>query len=244
MKIYIINKSFKRKKNIIDKWGLEHDQNALMALIIKNNRLEIFKRDEPNLGNFWIDFAHKKLIYRIQSQVLKKEAIAKAIGIKKNNYLNVVDATAGLGKDALVLTALGCKVCMIERNPIVAALLEDALKRNYPYNNINLLLKEKMSLIYASSLSILKKLKYKPDVTYLDPMYPITKKNMVKKDMYFLRLLIGEDKDSGDLLTLARKCSKKRVIVKRQLYAPYLSGIKTKNAIISKKHRFDIYSPL
>ncbi|MCW5196798.1 class I SAM-dependent methyltransferase, partial [Buchnera aphidicola (Pemphigus obesinymphae)] len=136
MKIYIINESFK-KKNIINKWGLEHDSSSIMALIIKQDRLEIFKRDEPHLGNFWIDFAHKKMEYRIKNCFLKKEAIRKAVGIKKNYYPNVLDATAGLGKDAFILAALGCQVCMIERNPIVAALLNDALQRNYKNHTIN-----------------------------------------------------------------------------------------------------------
>ena len=244
MKIYIIYESFKKKEIIINKWGFEHDKKSLIALIIKNDRLEVFKRDEPNLGNFWIDFSHKKLIYRIQSNLLKKEAIAKAIGIKNNYHPNILDATAGSGRDAFILSALGCKVCMVERNPIIAALLDDGLKRNYKNNKINILIKEKMNLIYESSFNVFKILKSKPDIVYLDPMYPILKKNMPKKNVNFLRLLIGKDADAENLLELARKCSKKRVIVKRPRYGPYLSGLKTTYTIFSKKNRFDIYSPL
>ncbi|WP_367681692.1 class I SAM-dependent methyltransferase [Buchnera aphidicola] len=227
-----------------NKWGLKHDPSSIMALIIKKNRLEIFKRDEPHLGNFWIDFANKKMVYRIKSCLLKKEAIRKAVGIKDNYHPNVLDATAGLGKDAFILAALGCQVCMIERNPIIAALLDDALQRNYKNHTINTLLKKKMSLIYDSSFNIIKILKLKPDIIYLDPMYPISKKNTVKKDMYFLRSLIGNDQDSEKLLKLSRKFSKKRVIVKRPRHANYLSGIKSTFSILSRKHRFDIYSPL
>lgn len=215
-----------------------------MALIIKQDKLEIFKRDEPHLGNFWIDFAHKKMVHRTKNCLLKKEAIRKAVGIKQNYYPNVLDATAGLGRDAFILAALGCQVCMIERNPIMAALLDDALQRNYKNHMINTLLKKKMSLIYDSSFKIIKMLKLKPDIIYLDPMYPITKKNIVKKDMYFLRSLIGTDPDSEKLLKLSRKFSKKRVIVKRPRHANYLTGIKSTFSIISKKHRFDVYSPL
>ncbi len=56
------------------------------------------------------------------------EAVAKAVGIK-GDYLPDVDATAGLGRDAFVLASVGCRVRMLERNPVVAALLDDGPAR-------------------------------------------------------------------------------------------------------------------
>jgi 16S rRNA (guanine1516-N2)-methyltransferase len=41
----------------------------------------------------------------------------------------VIDGTAGLGKDAFVLAGLGCKVTLVERHPVVVALLADGLAR-------------------------------------------------------------------------------------------------------------------
>jgi 16S rRNA (guanine1516-N2)-methyltransferase len=35
----------------------------------------------------------------------------------------------GLGKDAFVLASLGCRVTLVERNPVVHALLRDGLDR-------------------------------------------------------------------------------------------------------------------
>ncbi|GHM54843.1 hypothetical protein ECZU51_35130 [Escherichia coli] len=51
--------------------------------------------------------------------------MAKAVGIKGDYLPDVVDATAGLGRDAFVLASVGCRVRMLERNPVVAALLDD-----------------------------------------------------------------------------------------------------------------------
>jgi hypothetical protein len=59
------------------------------------------------------------------------EAVAKAVGIKGSYLPDVVDATAGLGRDAFVLASVGCRVRMLERNPVVAALLDDGLTRGY-----------------------------------------------------------------------------------------------------------------
>lgn len=71
---------------------------------------------------------------------------------------NVLDGTAGLGRDAFVLASLGCKVQMVERHPVVAALLDDGLKRAKSDPEIGTWVSERMSLLHASSLDALSKL--------------------------------------------------------------------------------------
>src|SRR5580765_3087707 len=163
MKIHIINKSCKKKEFIMKKWNLEDDDTSIMALVIKDNRLELCKRDEPKFNNFFIDFTQKKLLYRIHNCLFKKEAIVKAIGIKKNYFPNILDATAGLGKDAFILSALGCQVCMVERNPIISALLDDGLKRAYNHTTIGTWIKKRMQLINQSSFNLFNINYPKPD---------------------------------------------------------------------------------
>lgn len=214
-----------------------------MSLIIKDHRLELCKRDEPHFKNFFIDFTQKKLLYRIKNNALKNEAIAKAVGVKKNYFPTILDATAGLGKDAFVLSSLGCHVSMIERNPVISALLEDGLNRAYNHVYIGKWIKKRIKLIHQSSFNILNNHSLIPDIIYLDPMYPYKKKSISKKENYFLRSLVGEDRDSEKLLLPAIKLAKKRVIVKRPKYANFLSGIKTTSIIFSKNHRFDMYFP-
>jgi 16S rRNA (guanine1516-N2)-methyltransferase len=53
------------------------------------------------------------------------QMIAKAVGIAQGVRPRVLDATAGLGKDAFVLASLGCEMSLIERQPLIGALLED-----------------------------------------------------------------------------------------------------------------------
>ena len=57
------------------------------------------------------------------------QMIAKAVGIAQGVRPRVLDATAGLGKDAFVLASLGCEMSLIERQPLIGALLEDGLAR-------------------------------------------------------------------------------------------------------------------
>ncbi len=116
---------------LAQRWQLEHDEDALLALVQTPTHLELRKRDEPKLGGIFVDFVTGAMAHRRRFGGGRGEAVAKAVGIKGGYLPDVVDATAGLGRDAFVLAALGCRVRMLERHPVVAALLEDGLQRGY-----------------------------------------------------------------------------------------------------------------
>ena len=230
---------------LASRWQLEHDEKAMMALVMTPERLELRKRDEPKLGGIYVDFVSGAMAHRRRFGGGRGEAVAKAVGIKGNYLPDVVDATAGLGRDAFVLAALGCRVRMLERHPVVAALLDDGLSRGYRDAEIGGWLRDRLTLLHASSLAALATLQPKPDVVYLDPMYPHRQKSaMVKKEMRVFQTLVGADDDADGLLEPARRLAKKRIVVKRPDYAPPLAGIATQSAVETKSHRFDIYPPL
>lgn len=131
---------------------------------------------------------------------------------------------------------------MLERHPVVAALLDDGIQRGYQDAEIGEWLKERMSLIHASSITALKEVTHAPDVIYLDPMYPHRQKSaLVKKEMRVFQSLVGADDDADSLLAPAIALAKRRVVVKRPDYAEPLAGQKAPSAITTKSHRFDIY---
>lgn len=228
---------------LADRWQLEHDEDALMALVLTPERLELRKRDEPKLGGIFVDFVGGPMAHRRKFGGGRGEAVAKAVGVKGDYLPDVVDATAGLGRDAFVLASVGCRVRMLERHPVVAALLDDGLQRGYQDPEIGSWLQERLQLIHASSLAELANLTPRPDVVYLDPMFPHKQKSaLVKKEMRVFQSLVGPDDDADGLLEPARRLAKKRVVVKRPDYAPPLADIATQNAVVTKGHRFDIYS--
>lgn len=228
---------------LVERWQLEHDDQALMALVLTPERLELRKRDEPKLGGIFVDFVGGAMAHRRKFGGGRGEAVAKAVGIKGDYLPDVVDATAGLGRDAFVLASVGCRVRMLERHPVVAALLDDGLQRGYQDAEIGPWLQERLQLIHASSLAELANLTPRPDVVYLDPMFPHKQKSaLVKKEMRVFQSLVGPDNDADGLLEPARNLAKKRVVVKRPDYAPPLADIATQNAVVTKGHRFDIYS--
>lgn len=231
--------------HLAQRWGLQHDDQALMALVLTPERLELRKLDEPKLGGIFVDFVTGAMAHRRKFGGGRGEAVAKAVGIKGGYLPDVIDATAGLGRDAFVLAALGCRVRMLERHPVVAALLDDGLRRGYADAEIGGWLRERLSLLHVVSQQALSDITPAPDVVYLDPMYPHRQKSaMVKKEMRVFQSLVGPDEDADALLEPARRLAKKRIVVKRPDYAPPLAGVVTQSAVVTKSHRFDIYPPL
>lgn len=161
--------------------------------------------------------------------------LAKAIGVKKDAGLAVLDATAGLGRDAYSLAALGCRVTAMERSPIVAMLLRDALYRAAEDPAVTRILP-----LVGDCREEMAARRY--DVVYLDPMFPERgKAAKSKKEMQYMQALLG-DEDSTDLLAPALACATRRVVVKRPIHAPPLEPApKPSHTHKGKSVRFDVY---
>ncbi|GLX78604.1 ribosomal RNA small subunit methyltransferase J [Thalassotalea insulae] len=209
-------------------------------LQVNIQQLELIKCDEPKLAAIKVDFVEGAVAHRRKFGGGRGQDIAKAIGLKHGFTPHVLDATAGLGRDAFVLASLGCQVSLMERMPVVAALLENGLTRAL-LNNETKIIADRMELIYSSSIENMSMINA-PDVIYLDPMYPHREKSAaVKKEMRVFQSLVGEDLDADNLLTPARALAKYRVVVKRPSYAPPLDNVKPSTSIKMKKNRFDVY---
>ncbi|EKE01421.1 MAG: hypothetical protein ACD_21C00136G0001 [uncultured bacterium] len=205
-----------------------NDTSYLFLLAVTPKHLELREVTVKNSKPIYVDFLASNLNYRVKCGGGNKQLIAKAVGIKSGFRPTVLDTTAGLGVDAFVLASLGCEVVMLERSPIIGTLLKDGLERFMECpkaKNIRITLHISQAGDYISKIS--HKKTNSPDVIYLDPMYPERRKTALgKKSMRILHELVGEDKDAADVLTLALKCAKKRVVVKRPGYAPTLGSSK------------------
>jgi 16S rRNA (guanine1516-N2)-methyltransferase len=173
------------------------------------------------------------------------QMIARAAGIAPGLRPWILDATAGLGRDAFVFAGLGCEVTLIERNPLVAALLEDGLRRALA-DAAAAPVASRMKLLEGDAAAMMRDWNGEaPQVVYLDPMFPPRGKNasaLVKKEMRLFRPLVGEDGDAPLLLAAARALASHRVVVKRPRRAPPLAGAAPAYALEGKSSRFDIYA--
>ena len=160
---------------------------------------------------------------------------------------SVIDATGGLGRDAFVLAAQGLPVSIIERHPVVACLLSDGLRRARAAEETSAIAK-RMTLHYGDAVRLLSDLAAagRPDVVYLDPMYPERQKSAaVKKEMAYFHQLIGsaQNTDDAELLAAARDVATKRIVVKRPRLGALLAQCTPAYQYSGKSTRFDIYLP-
>ena len=82
----------------------------------------------------------------------------------------------------------------------------------------------------------------RPDVVYIDPMYPPRRKQsaLPKKEPRLLRALVGDDPDAADLARVALQVAARRVVVKRPGHAePLLPDPDL--AYKGKLVRYDVY---
>jgi len=249
---YIDSVDSEQAKRLAKKWQLSYlgDVAAInkqphlkFVLQMNHQALELCKLDEPKLGAIKVDFVEGAVAHRRKFGGGRGQDIAKAVGLKHGFTPHVLDATAGLGRDAFVLASLGCQLTLMERMPVVAALLDDGIERAKLNSDVGEIANN-MQLIHASSIESMN-LATAPDVVYLDPMFPHREKSAaVKKEMRIFQSLVGEDLDADSLLEPALALAKYRVVVKRPSYAPPLANKKPSMSINMKKNRFDVYVKL
>jgi 16S rRNA (guanine1516-N2)-methyltransferase len=149
--------------------------------------------------------------------------------------MRIIDATAGLGRDALILARFGAAVLMLERNLKVYAMLEHALAHAQKLHG-------SLSLIFTDTkqyLAALKACDY-PDVIYLDPMHPPRHNTaLVKNNMQALQALIGPDADIVELLNLSRDIATMRTVLKWPKTAELPAG--SKHVFSGKTINFAVY---
>lgn len=215
---------------------------ADFALQLGDDGLQLLQLGPDSPGPVRVDFLEGATAHRRQFGGGAGQMIAKAVGIQQGVRPHVLDATAGLGKDAFVLATLGCEMHLTERQPIIAALLEDGLARAAGDFEVGAIV-ARMRLLQGNAIERMAAWEGEaPQVIYLDPMFPHRDKSaLVKKEMRLFRPLVGDDLDAPALLEAALKLASHRVVVKRPRKAPIIEGQKPSYSLEGKSSRYDIY---
>lgn len=225
-----------------ERLGLPLDGAADFVLQLGEQGLQLTERGPGAPGPVRVDFvegaaAHRRLFGGGSGQM-----IARAVGVQPGVRPKVLDATAGLGRDAFVLACLGCEVTLIERQPLIGALLADGLARAARDPEIAPIV-ARMRLLQGDAIALMRQWQDEPpQVIHLDPMFPHRDKSaLVKKEMRLFRPLVGDDPDAPALLAGALALASHRVVVKRPRKAPCIEGPKPSYSLDGKSSRYDIY---
>jgi len=217
---------------------------ADFLLTLTAQRLELRQQDPAAPGPVYADFVSGPFGYRRVHGPGVRQLLARAVGARAGFRPYVTDVTAGLGRDAFLLALLGCRVSLIERSPLVHALLADGLMRAGVACAAHADSLKLLTLACADAIVVLENLAdtERPDTVYLDPMYPHRDRSALNsKDMRALRALVGDDEDAPALLAAALKRARRRVAVKRPRLAPPLVGPRPTFHLKGASTRYDIY---
>ncbi len=229
---------------------LQQAQAPLAALLLcvdeQGLSLRSTEADVPGAagaGAVRVDFVGGAQAHRRQFGGGAGQMVARAVGIRGALRPSILDATAGLGRDAFVMASLGCRVTLLERQPVVAALLEDGLQRARAAGGEVAEIAERMQLLCCDAITAMTDWNADiPQVIHLDPMFPHRDKSaLVKKEMRLFRPLAGDDDDAPQLLAAALQLASHRVVVKRPRKAPAIAGQAPSAEMKGQSSRYDIY---
>ena len=221
-----------------------HDQGAGLMLLLDDSGLSLTD------GKISLQADLTSMLPRLKKNNLEREFLVKASRIKGMNaadgQLRAVDATAGFGEDSLLLAVAGYNVELYEYDPVIAALLRDALRRAAKSSDDALRdAVSRMDLREGDSVSAMRAMagsNEQPDIVLLDPMFPERRKSaLVKKKFQLLQQLESpcEGADESELLEAAEAAGPRRIIIKRPLKGPYLAGRRPGYSITGKAVRYD-----
>ncbi len=184
-----------------------------------------------------------RLLPRLRPDRLGRELLVRAARVRGVEAPTAVDATAGLGEDSLLLAAAGFTVTMFEKDPVIAALLRDALERATSDPQLAGVAAH-MTLVEGDSVAGLRELDFSPDAVFLDPMFPErTKSAAVKKKFQLLHHLERPCDNEEELLDAALAARPRKIVIKRPPKGPWLAGAKPSHSIAGKAVRYDVIVP-
>ncbi|WP_165246930.1 class I SAM-dependent methyltransferase [Adlercreutzia sp. ZJ141] len=214
--------------------GEQNNQTSTPSLIFDAEGLTLISGSLRVRGDF------TRMIPRIKQQNLHRELLVKAAKTRHTNETpTAIDATAGLGEDALLLAAAGFTVHLFERDPIIAALLHDALRRAEKIDELANIV-ARMTLTKGDSIEALSQQEDTVDVILLDPMFPTKRKSaQTKKKLKLIQQLEHPCEDESGLLRAAIGARPHKIVIKRPIKGPYLAGVKPSYSLEGKTIRYD-----
>lgn len=216
----------------------ETAEKADLYLVLDEEGLSLNQGGMKMKGDF------RQMLPRLKRGKLGSEMLVKASKLKGLTERPIaIDATAGMGEDSILLAAAGYEVHLFEKDPVIAALLSDALERAADQPELTEIV-SRMKLHAGDSITVMLSGEIQPDLIYLDPMFPArSKSGLIKKKFQLLQQLERPCSDEEELVQAALKAHPKRIVIKRPAKGPYLAGIKPSYSIDGKAIRYDCLVP-
>jgi 16S rRNA (guanine1516-N2)-methyltransferase len=188
-----------------------------------------------------VDFVNGAVGHRLRFGGGRGQPLARAMGLQNGKSPRVIDATAGLGRDAFLLASLGVQVTLIERSAEMHALLADGMARALDEGGDYRDIIGRMTLLHGDAKDLLAGLE--GDSILIDPMHPPRKNSaLVKRELRQVREIVGTDDDAAELMEVALRYARNRVVLKWPAKADPMAGVrKCSHQILGKSTRYDVF---
>lgn len=188
-----------------------------------------------------VDFVKGAVAHRLRFGGGRGQALAKAMGLRAGKTPMIIDATAGLGRDSFLLASLGAQVILIERSDTMHSLLADGMERAAREGGEFQDIISRMTLLKGDAKDLLPELS--GDAILIDPMHPPRKNSaLVKQELRQVREIVGTDDDAVDLVRVALRHARNRVVLKWPAKADPMEGLRAcSHQICGKTTRYDVF---
>ena len=212
--------------------NLDHD-----SLVLQEDNLYFNFKKERALTPLEIDIQKGALGWRL-ARPQHETHLKKAIG-KTERSLRILDATAGLLGDSMIMLALGHSVTAYEQSKILYTMLNNEMTQLAETDSNLLNFRLINSNVCEANFN-----EKSFDIIYFDPMYPEDKASSARRsDLKKINSILeieGLASDSESTFTYLRSIPKTKLIVKRPLKVDAFEG-SINYQITGKSVRFDIY---
>lgn len=188
-----------------------------------------------------VDFVTGAVAHRLRFGGGRGQAIAKAMGLRNGKTPTIIDATAGLGRDAFLLASLGANVTLIERSDAMHGLLADGIARAAAEGGEFAEIIARMTLLNGDAKDLIPRLT--ADAILIDPMHPARGNSaLVKQELRQVRDIVGSDDDALALMQVALDHARLRVVLKWPAKAEPMLGLRPcSHQILGKSTRYDVF---
>ena len=188
-----------------------------------------------------VDFVSGAVAHRLRFGGGRGQDLAKAMGFRSGKTPQVIDATAGLGRDSFLLASLGAQVTMIERSTRMHELLQAGMEDARLQGGVFADIIARMTLLNGDAKDLLPTLS--GEAILIDPMHPPRKTTaLVKQELRQVREIVGTDEDAADLMRVAVKHARQRVVLKWPAKGDPIEGIPScSHQILGKSTRYDVF---
>ena len=150
-------------------------------IIIESTKKGCVLKDKKTLMTYLLNLdEYEKIFSQSNKHILKR--------IVKKKGLNILDCTGGFARDSAIISSIGNTVTLIENNPVIMRVLNDAISRIRSTVVKNIF--SNITTKFGDCIDFIRTTNRKYDYIYFDFMFNVNKSALPSKKEQFLRKIV------------------------------------------------------